>query len=56
MGSVTHVTPYSKIYVQITCIYVGIKYTWSCQTYNWQLEREEVQHKMRWKMMEEEWS
>jgi hypothetical protein len=30
--------------------------TWSCQTYNWQLEREEAQHRMRWKMMEEEWS
>ena len=29
--------------------------TWSCQTYNWQLEREEAQHRMRWKMMEEEW-
>ncbi len=31
-------------------------HTWSCQTYNWQLEREEVQRRMRWKMMEEEWS
>ncbi len=31
-------------------------HTWSCQTYNWQLEREEVQRRMQWKMMEEEWS
>ncbi len=31
-------------------------HTWSCQTYNWQLEREEAQHRMGWKMMEEEWS
>ncbi len=29
---------------------------WSCRTYNWQLEREEVQRRMRWKMIEEEWS
>jgi hypothetical protein len=28
--------------------------TWSCQMYDWQLEREEAQHRMRWKMMEEE--
>jgi hypothetical protein len=28
--------------------------TWSCWTYDWQLEREEAQHSMRWKMMEEE--
>ncbi len=32
------------------------EHTWSCQTYNWQLERKEAQHRMRWKMMEEEWS
>ncbi len=31
-------------------------HTWSCWTYNCQLEREEVQHRMQWKMMEEEWS
>jgi hypothetical protein len=31
-------------------------HTWSCRTYNWQLEREEAQHRMRWKMMEEEQS
>jgi hypothetical protein len=30
--------------------------TWSWQTYNWQLEREVAQHRMRWKMMEDEWS
>ena len=24
--------------------------------YDWQLEREEVQHRMQWKLMEEEWS
>ncbi len=27
---------------------------WSCRTYNWQLEREEAQCRMQWKMMEEE--
>ncbi len=32
------------------------EHTWFCQTYNWQLERKEAQHRMRWKMMEEEWS
>jgi hypothetical protein len=31
-------------------------HTWSCQTYDWQLEREEAQRRMRCKMMEEEWS
>ncbi len=30
--------------------------TWSCWTYDWQLEREEAQRRMRWKIMEEEWS
>ncbi len=30
--------------------------TWSWRTYNWQLEREEVQRRMRWKIMEEECS
>ncbi len=29
--------------------------TWSCQTYNWQLERVEAQRRMRWKMMDEKW-
>jgi hypothetical protein len=31
--------------------------TWSCRMYNWQLEREEAQRRMRWKMkmMDEEW-
>jgi hypothetical protein len=28
--------------------------TWSCQMYNQQLEREEAQRRMQWKMMEEE--
>jgi hypothetical protein len=28
--------------------------TWSCWTYNRQLERDEAQRRMRWKMMEEE--
>ena len=30
--------------------------TWSCQTYNWQPEREEVQLTMWWMMIEEQWS
>ncbi len=29
-------------------------HTWSCWTHDWQLEREEAQRRMRWKMMEEE--
>ncbi len=31
-------------------------HTWSCQTYNWQLEKEEAHCRMQWKIMEEEWS
>ncbi len=30
-------------------------HTWSWQTYSWQLEREEAQVRMWWKMMDEEW-
>jgi hypothetical protein len=29
---------------------------WSCRMYNWHLEREGAKRRMRWKMMEEEWS
>ncbi len=31
-------------------------HTWSCWMYNWQLEREEAQRRMQWKMMDEKWS
>ncbi len=31
-------------------------HTWSWWTYNWQLEREVAQYRVRWKMMEEEWT
>jgi hypothetical protein len=30
--------------------------TWFWRTYNWQLERKVAQHRMQWKMMEEEGS
>ncbi len=30
--------------------------TWSWRTYDWQPEREVAQRRMRWRMMEEEWS